>query len=200
MKLLGVLSLLLATTPVWVCPVSAGWLEDWDRMETIEPKGYICYRTIDPIRIDGRLDENSWRDVPWTDDFADIQQNTLRYYIAILASAAQIIEDRPVYAGRPKVEHSLQLDIVYPSEPSRLLAFLRITGVGILLAALPHILLLAVLTLGMLILIPVGLIAIIESKRWPALLFDFMYRYLRYVSRVKAYILGLVDKYPSFIF
>lgn len=134
------------------------------------------------------------------DDFADMQQNTLRYYIAILASAAQITEDRPVYAGRPKVEHSLQLDIVYPSEPSRLLAFLRITGIGILTAALPHLLLLAVLTLGMLILIPVGLISIIATKRWPSLLFDFMYRYLRYYSRVNAYIMGLVDKYPSFIF
>lgn len=134
------------------------------------------------------------------DDFADIQQNTLRYYIAIFASAAQIVEDRPVYAGRPKVEHSLQLDIVYPSEPSRLLAFLRITGIGILIAAFPHLLLLAVLTLGMLILIPVGLISIIAIKRWPSLLFDFMYRYLRYYSRVSAYTLGLADKYPSFIF
>ena len=134
------------------------------------------------------------------DDFADMQQNTLRYYISILASAAQIIEDMPVYAGRPKVEHSLQLDIVYPSEPSRLLAFLRITGIGILIAALPHLLLIAVLTLGMLILIPVGLISIIATKRWPTLLFDFMYRYLRYYSRVSAYTMGLVDKYPSFIF
>ncbi|MEJ5361203.1 MAG: DUF4389 domain-containing protein [Spirochaetota bacterium] len=134
------------------------------------------------------------------DDFADMQQNTLRYYIAILASTAQITEDRPVYAGRPKVEHSLQLDIVYPSDPSRLHAFLRITGIGILTAAAPHLLLLTVLTLGMLILIPVGLISIIATKRWPSLLFDFMYRYLRYYSRVNAYIMGLVDKYPSFIF
>ncbi|MCX8123308.1 MAG: zinc-ribbon domain-containing protein [Spirochaetes bacterium] len=134
------------------------------------------------------------------DDFADIQQNTLRYCIAIIAYAAQIIEDKPVYAGRPKVEHSLQLDIVYPSEPSRLLAFLRITVIGILIAALPHLLLLVVLTLGMLVLIPVGLICIIATKRWPSLLFDFMYRYYRYYARVSAYIMGLVDKYPSFIF
>ncbi len=134
------------------------------------------------------------------DDFADMQQNTLRYYMAIIAYAGQIIEDRPVYAGRPKVEHSLQLDIVYPSEPSRLLAFLRLTGIGILIAALPHLLLVVVLTLGMLILIPVGLICIIATKRWPSLLFDFMYRYLRYYARVSAYVIGLVDKYPSFIF
>ncbi|MGQ9842137.1 MAG: DUF4389 domain-containing protein [Spirochaetota bacterium] len=134
------------------------------------------------------------------DDFADMQQNTLRYYISILASAIQIIEDRPVYAGRPKVEHSLQLDVVYPSEPSRVLAFLRITGIGILIVALPHLMLVAVLTLGMLILIPIGLISISATKRWPSLLFDFMYRYLRYYSRVSAFTLGLVDKYPSFIF
>lgn len=134
------------------------------------------------------------------DDFADIQQNMLRSIMSIIASGTQMVEDRPVFAGRPAVEHSIQLDVIYPSEPSRLLALLRITIIGIVLAALPHILLLIVLTLGMIALTPVGLIFIIATKRWPALLFDFMYRYMRYKTRVCAYITGLIDKYPSFIF
>jgi hypothetical protein len=39
----------------------------------IPPKGYVCHRTIGPLTIDGRLDEPSWRAVPWTDDFVDIE-------------------------------------------------------------------------------------------------------------------------------
>jgi Carbohydrate family 9 binding domain-like len=37
------------------------------------PKGYVCYRTETPIRIDGKLDDPAWNDAPWTDDFVDIE-------------------------------------------------------------------------------------------------------------------------------
>lgn len=39
----------------------------------VHPKGYVCYQAAGPITIDGRLDEPSWREVPWTDDFVDIE-------------------------------------------------------------------------------------------------------------------------------
>src|SRR2546430_567437 len=39
----------------------------------LPPKGYICYRADGPVRIDGRLDDDAWRRVPWTDDFVDIE-------------------------------------------------------------------------------------------------------------------------------
>ena len=37
------------------------------------PRGYVCYRARAPIRIDGRLDEDAWKAVPWTDSFVDIE-------------------------------------------------------------------------------------------------------------------------------
>jgi hypothetical protein len=37
------------------------------------PKGYVCYRTSQPIAIDGQLDDAAWRRAPWTDDFVDIE-------------------------------------------------------------------------------------------------------------------------------
>jgi cellulose/xylan binding protein with CBM9 domain len=37
------------------------------------PKGYVCVRARMPIVIDGRLDDPSWADAPWTDAFADIE-------------------------------------------------------------------------------------------------------------------------------
>jgi hypothetical protein len=47
--------------------------DDWARMNSITPKGYVCYRATEPVSIDGRLDEMMWQSAPWTDDFSDIE-------------------------------------------------------------------------------------------------------------------------------
>jgi hypothetical protein len=51
----------------------ADFSADWAKMKRIQPKGYVCYRTAGPIDVDGKLDEMSWQNVPWTDFFADIE-------------------------------------------------------------------------------------------------------------------------------
>ena len=45
---------------------------DWTKMKTIAPRGYVCYRATEPIRIDGKADEKAWAAAPWTDDFVDM--------------------------------------------------------------------------------------------------------------------------------
>ncbi len=37
------------------------------------PKGYVCYRASKPIQLDGKLDDDAWKDAPWTDTFVDIE-------------------------------------------------------------------------------------------------------------------------------
>jgi hypothetical protein len=37
------------------------------------PKGYVCHRAHAPLAIDGALDDEAWKDAPWTDDFVDIE-------------------------------------------------------------------------------------------------------------------------------
>ncbi len=37
------------------------------------PRGYVCCRASVPPAPDGWLDEGVWRDVPWTEDFTDIE-------------------------------------------------------------------------------------------------------------------------------
>ena len=54
----------------------AGFADDWAKMKPLAPRGYVCYRSIGPMKIDGRLDETSWQAVPWTEEFADIEGNT----------------------------------------------------------------------------------------------------------------------------
>jgi hypothetical protein len=39
----------------------------------VPPRGYVCYRARKPIVIDGKLDDEAWKDAPWTDDFVDIE-------------------------------------------------------------------------------------------------------------------------------
>ncbi|WP_165251298.1 M61 family metallopeptidase [Paludisphaera soli] len=37
------------------------------------PKGYVAYRAPGPIVVDGKLDDEAWKDAPWTDLFVDIE-------------------------------------------------------------------------------------------------------------------------------
>jgi Carbohydrate family 9 binding domain-like len=37
-----------------------------------DPLGYVCYRADQPIKIDGKLDDEAWTAAPWSEDFVDI--------------------------------------------------------------------------------------------------------------------------------
>ena len=56
--------------------LSADFSADWAKMKRIQPKGYVCYRAVEPIDVDGKLDETSWQNVPWTEFFVDIEGAT----------------------------------------------------------------------------------------------------------------------------
>jgi hypothetical protein len=37
------------------------------------PRTYVAYRTTGPVKTDGLLEEPDWQNVPWTEDFVDIE-------------------------------------------------------------------------------------------------------------------------------
>ena len=37
------------------------------------PRSYVAYRTAQPLKVDGRLDEPAWQAAAWTEDFVDIE-------------------------------------------------------------------------------------------------------------------------------
>lgn len=41
--------------------------------DDIPPKGYVCFKAAKAPVIDGKLDDDCWKGVPWTDDFVDIE-------------------------------------------------------------------------------------------------------------------------------
>ncbi|PWE00888.1 carbohydrate-binding family 9-like protein [Marinilabilia rubra] len=47
--------------------------EQEDVVPVFNPSVYVCYRSEDPIIVDGKLNEESWKNVPWTDEFQDIR-------------------------------------------------------------------------------------------------------------------------------
>jgi len=133
-------------------------------------------------------------------DFSLIQEQAIRYALSIYASMLNVTEDKPVFGGKKNVDYQLQFAVVYPPKYSRILSFLRLSVVGILVAAFPHILMLSVLSIGMSLIAFGSLIYTIFMGHWPSLTFDFMIRYLRYCANVAGYVYGLVDTYPSFRF
>jgi DNA-directed RNA polymerase subunit M/transcription elongation factor TFIIS len=132
------------------------------------------------------------------EDFSGIHENTLRYLLSISASAIGIVEEMPIFAGRYNIDYPLQLRINYPLRSQRLLAFLRLSCVGILLFTLPHLIILGVLGLMTPFVFIVGILSVLITGGWPHVLFDFMTRYYRYWARVMAFIIGIVDVYPKF--
>ncbi len=134
------------------------------------------------------------------ENFLEIQENTIRYLLSICACCVDLVEETPKFAGRKDIDYSFQMDVTYPISYSRILAVLRITVIGIILAALPHLILLLILSIGSFLIYIIGLFSIIIRKKWPNVLFDFMVRYYRYVANVLSFITGVIDRYPSFKF
>lgn len=64
---------LFAFTALFVClpSMAQSLFSKYAPMLTL-PAGYVCYRTAEPLKIDGRLDEASWQKAQPTSAFADI--------------------------------------------------------------------------------------------------------------------------------
>jgi hypothetical protein len=59
-----------------VCAVAAlGQPKSPPALDYRPPRGYVCYRARTPIVIDGKLDDDAWRDIPWSEEFVDIEGN-----------------------------------------------------------------------------------------------------------------------------
>jgi hypothetical protein len=72
-KLPGCVAVLAIAVSLGLTPgLRAGYVEDWARMKSIVPRGYVCFRSTNSISIDGKLAEPTWQAAPWTQDFVEI--------------------------------------------------------------------------------------------------------------------------------
>jgi hypothetical protein len=63
-KTIGII--LLASSFSFAQPIQVPQIE-------FSPKKYVCYKSVEALNVDGKLDESAWNRTEWTDDFADIE-------------------------------------------------------------------------------------------------------------------------------
>jgi len=62
------------------------------------PRGYVCYKTSEYIKIDGKLNDAAWRKAPWTDYFIDIR-GTNKPKPLYLTRSKMLWDDKYLYIG-----------------------------------------------------------------------------------------------------
>lgn len=63
-----------------------------------EPLNYVCYRAKGPLAIDGKLNEPSWEEAEWTEDFVDIEGD-LKSKPDFVTKAKMLWDDEYFYFG-----------------------------------------------------------------------------------------------------
>ncbi len=62
------------------------------------PRHYICYRADKPLNIDGKLNDPSWQQTAWTEDFQDIE-GSLKPLPRLRTRAKLLWDDKYLYVG-----------------------------------------------------------------------------------------------------
>ncbi len=89
--------------------------------------------------------------------------------------------------------YPIHYDVQYPERLARWkLVFWK------LLSAVPHVFILAALTLSLVVVIPIGWVGILIRGRFPEPLHRYASGVLRWGARVQAYVLSLTDDFPPF--
>lgn len=132
---------------------------------------------------------------PWIDTFSTIY---LRWTARVYAWFTSTTDTYPTF-GTDDL-HPAQITITPATEPqSRLLAFAGVILVRTLLA-LPHLFILAWLTLGTLAAAWFGYVMILINGVLPLGLHIYFVGFERWSARTWAYIAGITDEYPPFRF
>ena len=64
-----------------------------------KPKTYVCNRAVLPPQIDGRLDKPFWDAAEWSEDFEDIEWNTVRPAPYLKTQMTMLWDDEALYIG-----------------------------------------------------------------------------------------------------
>ena len=70
------------------------------------PKHYLCKRASQPFELNGKLDKPFWDDVPWTDDFVDIEGD-LRPHPSKRTRVKMLWDDDYFYVGAELEENEI---------------------------------------------------------------------------------------------
>jgi hypothetical protein len=89
-------------------------------------------------------------------------------------------------------DYPIRFDVEYPERLSRWKIFVK------WLLAIPHLIIIYLLSIVLNVMIFIAFFAILFTKRWPRGMFDFTVQIIRWTVNVLAYVLLLRDEYPPF--
>jgi hypothetical protein len=115
----------------------------------------------------------------------------LRWQANVGAYTGLLRDDYPPFSWEPG-RYPVQLEIEYPQELSRGLIFVK------WLLAIPHLLLLLLLSIVEFFIYIIAFFAILFTKQFPEPLFRFVVGANRWSARVGAYVFLMTDQYPPF--
>lgn len=115
----------------------------------------------------------------------------LRWRARALAYMALFVDPYPPFGDGP---YAVSVDVIDPPVPRD-----RVTVALRLLLAIPHLLVLFFLLIGWLVTSVIAWFAILFTGSYPPSFYPFGAGVMRWVLRVEAYLLLLVDDYPPFV-
>jgi hypothetical protein len=145
----------------------------------------------------------SWLAILFTgrlpESLANFQAMHLRYSVRVTAYAAFLYEEYPPFtfdmtgpdpgdAAHLRIDFTPQLE-----DRNRLSVFFR------LILAIPHLVIVALLSVAGIVCLVVAFFAVLFTGRWPAGLRDFVVGIGRWTTRLNAYLYLLTDEYPPFM-
>jgi uncharacterized protein DUF4389 len=92
----------------------------------------------------------------------------------------------------PASEYPIRFDVEYPERLSRWKIFVK------WLLAIPHLIIIYLLSIVLNVMILIAFFAILFTKKWPRGMFDFAVQIQRWTLNVYAYVFLLRDEYPPF--
>lgn len=112
-------------------------------------------------------------------------------YVAAFYAYIGMLTDR--FINEDPIE-TLQLSVHPDGEPTPGSALLRI------IIGIPHAIVLAILAIAFIVVLPLAAIWILVDERYPSWAYDFSRGWLRWATRLLAYMASLTDEYPPFTF
>ena len=94
--------------------------------------------------------------------------------------------------------YPVDVEVLYPERSSRLQALLALTILPKFVLLVPHYFVSSVLQVAALMTVIVGLLMVLLTGKYPRVLFNFQVGVVRYNTRITAWFICLVDKYPPF--
>ncbi len=108
----------------------------------------------------------------------------------------QTQQPKPVQTS---VEYPVVFEVQYPQTSSRWLALLGIPWMlGKVILVIPHLIILYFLQIAGFVVAWIGFWAILFTGKYPQGMFNFVVGFVRWQTRITAYMLSLTDKYPPF--